>query len=81
MFMHFINIAFILLDELNLKEKIPRTAAEWESFPFCSKMHWGFYTWPKELITSVHLTLFLTKIEPLALITPIEERLGHYKSL
>lgn len=33
------------------EEKLPKTDEEWDSFQFCSKQHWGIYTWPAKLIT------------------------------
>uniref|UniRef100_A0A915D7Y9 Proteasome activator Blm10 mid region domain-containing protein n=1 Tax=Ditylenchus dipsaci TaxID=166011 RepID=A0A915D7Y9_9BILA len=30
------------------EQKQPRNAAEWNSTRFFFKVHWGFYTWPKE---------------------------------
>ena len=29
------------------KEGVPKTAAEWDKFPFVNKTHWGYYSWPK----------------------------------
>ncbi|CAD6193666.1 unnamed protein product [Caenorhabditis auriculariae] len=33
------------------EEKLPKTDEEWDSFQFCGKQHWGFYTWPAHLKT------------------------------
>lgn len=30
---------------------VPKTKSEWESFVFIDKTHWGYFTWPKKLLT------------------------------
>uniref|UniRef100_A0A158P870 Proteasome activator complex subunit 4 n=1 Tax=Angiostrongylus cantonensis TaxID=6313 RepID=A0A158P870_ANGCA len=33
------------------EERLPKTEEEWNTFQFCGKQHWGFYTWPEKLVT------------------------------
>ncbi|VDM54378.1 unnamed protein product [Angiostrongylus costaricensis] len=33
------------------EERLPKTEEEWDTFQFCGKQHWGFYTWPQKLVT------------------------------